>query len=148
MSNIRLENQKKLQDTYKNTRLRELRTAAGLSQEALGKKIGASGQAISHLESGKRKLTSDMAKRLADYFNVSTDYLLYVNNVMDTDLTAGDVTAAKIFMLAGKIAGRPALEDLFSAAQLADDDGLYLATTLLQAYVQRKAPQETTDTAQ
>ena len=81
MSNIRLENQKSCTDTFtKSTRLRELRTAAGLSQEALGQKIGVSGQAISHLESGKRKLTSDMAKRLADFFNVSTDYLLYTDD--------------------------------------------------------------------
>lgn len=148
MSNIRSENQKSSPVIHKNTRLRELRKAAGLSQETLGGIIGISGQAISHLESGKRKLTSAMAKRLADYFNVSTDYLLYVNNVGDTDLTAGDATAAKIFMLAGRIAGRPALEALFSAAQLADDDGLYLATALLQAYVQRKAPQATTNPAQ
>lgn len=138
MTNIRLENQRGSQIVHKNARLRELRTAAGLSQEALGAKIGVSGQAISHLESGKRKLTSDIAKRLAEFFNVSTDYLLYTEGTRSTGLTAGDATAAKIFLLAGKIAGRSALEDLFTAAQAVDDTGLYLATVLLRAYLQRQ----------
>lgn len=141
MSNIRLENQKSSQIFHKNGRLRELRTAAGLSQEALGQKIGVSGQAISHLESGRRKMTADMAKRLGEFFSVSTDYLLYTDDTSSEDLT-GDATAAKIFMLAGKIAGRSALEDLFAAAQSVDDTGLYLATSLLRAYMQCQVPKQ------
>ena len=140
MSNIRLENQKSSQIVHKNGRLRELRTAAGLSQEALGQKIGVSGQAISHLESGRRKMTADMAKRIGEFFSVSTDYLLYTDDTSSENLTAGDAT--KIFLLAGKIAERPALVDLFSVAQAVDDTGLYLATALLRAYLQRQEPTE------
>lgn len=142
MSKIRLENQGNSQIVHKNSRLRELRMAAGLSQEALGQKVGVSGQAISHLESGRRKMTADMAKRLGEFFSVSTDYLLYTDDTSSEDLTAGDATAAKIFMLAGKIAGRSALEDLFAAAQSVDDTGLYLATSLLRAYMQCQGPKQ------
>lgn len=57
-------------------RLRLLRKEKGVTQKNLGKVMGITDQAISHYEKGKRFPDTKMIRKLADYFNVSTDYLL------------------------------------------------------------------------
>lgn len=56
-------------------RLRRLRTAANISQKALGKKINRGGGTISKYESGAMKPTLDVAVDLAFYLKVSLDEL-------------------------------------------------------------------------
>lgn len=46
-------------------RIRELRKQTGLSQQALARRIGTTGQQVGHLEAGRRKLTQDWMERLA-----------------------------------------------------------------------------------
>jgi len=57
-------------------RLKELRKAKGLSQKSLGEVIGLSERGIQNYELETNKPTSDTIIKLADYFDVSTDYLL------------------------------------------------------------------------
>ncbi|MBB6215190.1 transcriptional regulator with XRE-family HTH domain [Anaerosolibacter carboniphilus] len=57
-------------------RLRELRKALGLSQEKLGQKFNLAKSTISQYELGKRSPDSVMLTKLADFFNVTVDYLL------------------------------------------------------------------------
>lgn len=57
-------------------RIRRLRKQARLTQEELGKKLGCSASTISLYESGHRSPDATMLIKLADVFNVSTDYLL------------------------------------------------------------------------
>ena len=57
-------------------RARELRKAAGLSQAELGKVLGLTQKAVSTMESGLRGTTIEKLVLLAEYFHVSTDYLL------------------------------------------------------------------------
>ena len=57
-------------------RLKSLRIEKGLNQEDLGKAIGFSSQAISSWENNYRGLGDDTIILLANFFNVSTDYLL------------------------------------------------------------------------
>lgn len=57
-------------------RLKELRAESGLSAMALGKSIGVSDMAILRWENGKSDITSENLKKLAEFFNVTTDYLL------------------------------------------------------------------------
>ena len=47
-------------------RIRELRKAKGLTLQALADRVQASNQHISHLESGRRRLTTDWIERLAE----------------------------------------------------------------------------------
>ena len=56
--------------------LKKLRDREGLTQAALSKKLKTSPSTIGMWEQGRREPDCEMLKRIADYFNVSTDYLL------------------------------------------------------------------------
>ena len=56
-------------------RLKELRTSKGLSQVALADKLGVSKSTIGAYETGDRKPSYEAQEELADFFNVSIDYL-------------------------------------------------------------------------
>lgn len=57
-------------------RLKELRQQHKLTQKALGELTDLSERGIQDLEYGKRKPGHDSLVKLADYFNVSIDYLV------------------------------------------------------------------------
>ena len=57
-------------------RLVMLRKSKGLNQKAVGEIVGLSLFAISDMERGKRSTTMDTFVALADYFDVSIDYLV------------------------------------------------------------------------
>lgn len=56
--------------------IRELRKKQNISMKELGLSIGVSESTVSLYENGKRQPDYDTLIRIADYFNVSTDYLL------------------------------------------------------------------------
>jgi len=58
-----------------SARITELRKESNLTQEALGKAIGISPDAIYTFEKGKRLASTETLVALADYFNVSLDYI-------------------------------------------------------------------------
>ena len=57
-------------------RLRSLRQDKKLTAEQLGKEFGVSKQTVSRWELGDRLPPLDVATALADYFDVSLDYLV------------------------------------------------------------------------
>jgi len=57
-------------------RLRELRKKKGLNQSEVGEIIGLSYSAISSIEQDRSEITSGALKKIADFFEVSADYLL------------------------------------------------------------------------
>lgn len=57
-------------------RLKELRHEKNLLQKDIANYLNISTSAYGYYEQGKRNLDSDTIKSLADFFNVSTDYLL------------------------------------------------------------------------
>ncbi len=59
-----------------STRIKELRESRGLSQEALGKIIGVKRYSIYTYEKGRNYPDIPRLIALADYFDVTTDYLL------------------------------------------------------------------------
>lgn len=61
-------------------RVFQLRKQAGLSQQQLGEVLGLTHKSISMLESGGRSTTIDKLVLLAEYFHVSTDYLLGITD--------------------------------------------------------------------
>jgi transcriptional regulator with XRE-family HTH domain len=58
------------------TRLRALRLSRGMTQAAVGEVIGIKGQAVNDMEHGRVKTSLDRAIQLADFFDVSLDYLV------------------------------------------------------------------------
>ena len=57
-------------------RLKELRTRHGVSQVKLAMDLGLSQNSISRYENGEREADYETLVAIADYFNVSVDYLL------------------------------------------------------------------------
>ena len=77
-----------------NERIRTLRLAKGISQVDLAVMLNVSKQSVSNWENDNIQPSIDMLIRLADVFNVSTDYLLGretsrnldTNNLTDDEL--------------------------------------------------------------
>ncbi|MBU5626294.1 helix-turn-helix domain-containing protein [Oscillibacter sp. MSJ-2] len=63
-----------------NERVHQLRKAAHLSQQELGEVLGLTHKSISMLESGGRSTTIEKLVLLAEYFHVSTDYLVGITD--------------------------------------------------------------------
>ncbi|GEM_PF-813796 len=57
-------------------KIKELRARKGLTQEALGKIVGVSTSMIGMYETGARNPSYEVLLKIADCFNVSTDFLL------------------------------------------------------------------------
>ncbi len=63
------------------TRIKELREDNDLTQKELSKYLNISQVAYSYYETNKRSLPIDMLSKLADFYNTSTDYILYRTNI-------------------------------------------------------------------
>ncbi len=61
-------------------RIKELRMSKGLSLRELGSKLNIDYSTLGHYESGRRRPDFDTLVKLADYFDVSIDYLLVRTN--------------------------------------------------------------------
>jgi len=59
-------------------RIKDLRTAAGLSQQGLANELGISIKSIQRYEKNANEPSRYVTKLIATYFAVSTDYLLGV----------------------------------------------------------------------
>ncbi len=59
-----------------NERLRALRESRGINQKEFAKKIYASKQSVSNWENDNIQPSVEVLMRIANYFSVSTDYLL------------------------------------------------------------------------
>lgn len=68
------------------SRIRVLREKRGLIQEILAAEVGITQQMLSKYERDVTTIKVDILKKLAEYFNVTTDYLLGLSDVK-RDLT-------------------------------------------------------------
>ena len=57
-------------------RLKEIRADRGVGQNKLSEDLSLSNASISYWETGKQEPSASALMKLAQYFNVSTDYLL------------------------------------------------------------------------
>ncbi|WP_243526865.1 helix-turn-helix domain-containing protein [Bacillus pseudomycoides] len=65
--------------------IKKLRREKNITQEQLGNAIGVSKMAISYFEKGKKAPGRETLEKIADYFNITTDYLLGRSD--DSELT-------------------------------------------------------------
>ena len=63
------------------SRIKQLRENKGLIQEILASELGITQQMLSKYERDVLCIKVDVLKRIAEYFNVTTDYLLGVSEV-------------------------------------------------------------------
>lgn len=63
-------------DNIFGNRLKDLRVSKNMTGVELGKVLSVTKVAISNWESGKRTPDHETLKKIADYFDVTTDYLL------------------------------------------------------------------------
>lgn len=63
------------------SRIKQLRENRGLIQEILASELGITQQMLSKYERDVLCIEVDVLKRIAEYFNVTTDYLLGVSEV-------------------------------------------------------------------
>lgn len=97
-------------------RLKSLRKALGLTQKELGDKLNVSGRVIGYYESNDRFPDKETLTDIADFFDVSVDYLLGRSDAKNNSIIAKiDETEKDIEEL---------LED--TMAQILDQKGLML----------------------
>lgn len=77
-----------MNNNFFSQRVKELRTAKNLSQKSLGEAIGISMQTINDIENGRSHTTLERAITLADFFEVTLDYLVGRSN--DNKIDEGD----------------------------------------------------------
>jgi len=65
------------------TRLKSIREDRDYTQSEIGKVIQKSQQGYSHIESGRAELKIDDLKKLCEFYNVSADYIIGLNDRME-----------------------------------------------------------------
>lgn len=75
-----------------DNQIRYLRQSQGLNQVQLAEKLGVKKQSVSNWENGNIMPSIEMLMRIADYFSVSTDYLLGRENKTNMGVHQVDVT--------------------------------------------------------
>ena len=70
-----------------NERIKSLRKNYNLSQVELGKQLGVTKQCVSNWENDNILPSIDMLIKLAQFFNVTTDYILGLSNAKTIDVS-------------------------------------------------------------
>lgn len=66
-------------------RFKQLRTDKGLSLQKIAQDLDVTAQSLSLYEKGQRTINIDLLKRIAEYFGVSSDYLIGLSDVAATN---------------------------------------------------------------
>ena len=131
---------------FKNI-FKQLRIASGLTQVEMSKKIGISRSTIGMYETGAREPDFETLEKIADFFNVDTDYLLGRTN----KTTLLPETAGKYYVndetakVAQEIFENRELRVLFDAARDASPEDLRTTYDMLMA-LKRKEQNTDDDT--
>ena len=105
-------------------RLRNLRQESGLSGEELGKRVGLSKSGISQLESGIVGPRESTLASLANYFNVSVDYLMGRTDIRNPDRITEDDFVVAFSGLSGELTDEQKKQMLDIANALATQNKL------------------------
>ena len=88
-------------------KIKNLRKDFGISQVELASKLGVTKQCVSNWENDNILPSIDMLVKIAKYFNVSTDYLLDLDNATTIDVSGlTDTEIAHIKMLVQDLKNR------------------------------------------
>lgn len=110
--------------------LKYLRKREGISQAELALRLNISPSAIGNYESGTRMPTTEIEEALADYFNVSLDFLRGIDSERKDHVYYTNPESAAI---AQEIFDDPDLHALFDAARNSKPESLKAAAAMLKA---------------
>ena len=85
---------------------------------AIGSLLGFSRGTVSKWRSGKCAPRGASLQRIADYFDVSVDYLIGKSDIRNADAALKDSDKAKIFLFGTKEVPEKAWNDLLKAAEM------------------------------
>lgn len=77
-------------------RIKQLRNERNINQDVLAKLLGLEIAGISKLETGRVPLKDEYIVKLAEYFGVSTDYLLGKSDIRNPEIQEDPLGLAKI----------------------------------------------------
>jgi len=109
-------------------RLTDLRQSKGLTQNELAELVNVSRSALSLYELGKREPDYETLVRLADFFDVSVDYLLGVSNVRQPVAPSDEVEE-----ILEELHKRPEMKTLFSISRKATKEDIEKAVKIIEA---------------
>ncbi len=125
-------------------RLKDLRTARGITIKELAEKTGVDNSTLSRIENGKnQKVSDEVLLKLAKFFNVSTDFPLGLTNVPDKknytaeDLDLSPEAVKKLYT--GEVNGKvvsllladPQAKNFFDSVEVYLDDRMAAARAIM-----------------
>ena len=114
-------------------RLKELREKAGYSQYSFAAAFGVAQSTVGSWESGvKEPRNYDTTRRLADFFNVSTDYLLGHTDDPAVSQQKSPVYDDEALELMEAMHKRPELKVLFSTSRNAKKEDVEMVDQILK----------------
>lgn len=99
-----------------NDRLKELRKKANFTQEELGNLLGVAGNTVCYWEAGESQPPLETVIKLAEIFNVSTDYLFGLENLGKEEKLIKALTETGVVVNAKDIT----MEDLTNALKIVE----------------------------
>ena len=116
-------------------RIKELRLAAGLTQEELGEKIGLQKSAIAKYENGRvENIKRSTIQAMADLFGVKPSYILGFDEEDESPAYFMDPEAAE---MAQELYTRPELRVLFDASRNATKEDIEQVANILEKMSQK-----------
>lgn len=111
-------------------KLKELREQKGLSPEQLAAELGLAKSTVWAYEGGKKQVSVDHLSRLADFFDISTDFLLdRTNRTVDLNLQNLVETSEYKLWIGDQPMNRKELEEAASYIQVKRRMGNFGAAT-------------------
>lgn len=119
-----------------NERLKEVRLALHISQDAFGQRIGMTGGGVSHLENGKRNFTEQVIKLICKEFDV--DYIWFTTGNGEMFSTENDDKALMV-QLDAIMTGEPTfLKNLIKSFIKSDKEDLKALERIIDKYLEVK----------
>ena len=109
-------------------RIKELRASHGLKQSDIASMLNVRQTTVSHWENDVTEIDRQNLFALADYFEVTTDYLLGKSNIPNPVTDPDD----EMWELRREMAERSEMKTLFSLAKTADKETIEFANEMIK----------------
>lgn len=120
-------------------RIKELRLAAGLTQEELGDKLGLQKSAIAKYENGRvENIKRSIIQAMADLFGVRPSYILGFDDEEDEPNTVTYYIDPEAAEIAQEVYDRPELKMLFDASRKVSAEDLRFVVEMIDRMAKKE----------